>query len=527
MADLTLGTGVLVVPPSQAEIEERLLSQDEHQQRRARRIKTISQIGRLSLNPGPVLTVMQADGNDPDQLIKALAQCPILSGRVIGVANSAGSSAIHRMDSIERCVRHLGAKQTRTIAMTMAMQLMVDQLDVDQDLVKGLWASAATKAIAAQLVAETIRPEQAEQAYSLGLLQDIGLPVLLAVDAEFFKHKLAGSKGKSSWIELERAHFGIDHAELGAVMLQSWNAPPDIVLQVSRHHGTVSDDDMAWLSEMPSRIAGLLPHLDEQPTKDQSQTLAAAHARFLKESFDTLDALLGTIKKRFQRLGKAAGGTSQMPKDFVSQLIQSVASDTYSLAAKVSRLDQQLANQVDRLASAQEDALSDTLTGLLNRRGFESFGQQMLDQAAKANLSVACLMIDLDDFKPINDTHGHAAGDRILSTAAELLRVNVAKGDLVARVGGDEFAILLLGDRQGVAHALAQRLHAVCNGKAIAMDNGSNATLAMSIGGVFLEHVSNATTTDQLTEAADQVMYATKRAGKAGLKFEAIKRNAA
>lgn len=503
------------------------MSQQDQQQRSARRQKTISQIGRLSLNPGPLLKVMQAGGNDPDKLIKALAQCPVLSARVIGVANSAGSSAIHRMDSIDRCVRHLGAKQTRTVALTMAMQLMIDQLDVDQELIQGLWASATTKAIAAQLVAETISPDQAERAYSLGLLQDIGLPVLLAVDADFFKSKLAGSTGKSSWIELERAHFGIDHAELGAVMLQSWNAPPDIVLQVNRHHASLAEDDMAWLSEMPARFAGLLPHLDEMSTKDQSQTLAAVHARFLSESFDSLDTLLSQIKQRFKALGKAAGGSSQMPGDFVSQLIQSVASDTFSLAAKVSRLDQQLAETVDALACAQEDALSDQLTGLLNRRGFESFGQQLLNQAAKANLSVACLIIDLDDFKPINDTHGHAAGDRVLTAAAELLRANVARGDLVARMGGDEFVILILGDREADAHALAQRLHAVCNGKAIPISIDQQAMLAMSIGGVFLEHVNSRTTVGPLAQAADQVMYEIKHTGKSGMKFEKLKRHAA
>lgn len=509
-------------------IEERSVSQDEQQQQRqSRREQTISQIGRLRLNPGPVLKVMQADGNDPDQLIKALAQCPVLSARVIGVANSAGSSAIHRMDTIDRCVRHLGAKQTRTIALTMAMQLMVDQLDVDQDLIARLWSSAAFKAVAAQLVAQTISPEAADRAYSLGLLQDIGLPVLLAVDPDFFQNKLAGSKGKSSWIELERAHFGIDHAELGGVMLQSWNAPADLVLQVSRHHKPLIEDDMGWLAEMPSRIAGLLPHLDEQPTEDQSQTLAAAHARFLSDAYDTLENLLAAIKGRYKALGKAAGGSVQIPDDFVSQLIASVTGDTFSLAAKVSRLERQLAEQVDQLAFAQQDARSDALTGLLNRRGFESFAQQMLAQAAKANLSVACLMIDLDDFKPINDTHGHAAGDHILTAAARLLQANTAKGDLVARVGGDEFVVLILGDQQGDAHALAQRLHAVCNGRAIALGNGHEASLAMSIGGVFLERVTNTTTANQLTDAADHVMYGIKRSGKSGLKFEALKRKAA
>lgn len=503
------------------------MSQADLVKRKERREKTISQIGRLSLNPGPVLKVMQADGNDPDQLIKALAQCPVLSGRVIGVANSAGSSAIHRMDTIDRCVRHLGAKQTRTIALTMAMQLMVDQLEVDQELVQGLWASAAFKAVAAQLIAETVSPPQAEKAYSLGLLQDIGLPVLLAVDPAFFRDKLAASTGKSSWIELERAHFGIDHAELGAVMLQSWNAPADIVRQVGRHHDPLNNGDMAWLAEMPSRFAGLLPHLNEQTTDDQSQTLAAAHARFLSDSFDTLDALMAKIKQRFKGLGKAAGGASQMPSNFVSQLIKCVASDTFALAAKVSRLDKQLAEQVDRLATAQADALCDQLTGLLNRRGFETFGQQMLAQAAKANHSVACIMIDLDDFKPINDSFGHAAGDLVLTTAADMLRANVAKGDLVARLGGDEFCILLLGERQADAQALAQRVHAVCNGKMIPIDTDSNVKLGMSIGGVFLHRVTNSTTADQLAVAADEVMYGIKHAGKAGLKFEEMKRKAA
>jgi len=470
---------------------------------------------------------MKADGSDPDELIKVLEQCPVLTARVIGVANSAGSSAIHRMDTIERCVRHLGGKQTRTIALTMAMQLMVEKLDVDQDLVRKLWGSATTKAVAAKIAAEAVNPDEADKAYSLGLLQDIALPVLLAVDENYFRKKLGGSSGKRSWIELEREYFGIDHAELGGVMLQSWNAPPELVKQVIRHHAPLSDDDMAWVAEMPSRFAGLLPHLGENPTKEQASTLNAAHARFLSEQYESMDVLMAQVRSRVKALGKAAGGVTQLPKDFVSQLVASVTSDTFELAAKVSRLDRQLAQQVDKLATAQEDALSDTLTGLLNRRGFETMGQQMLAHAAKARLSAACLMIDLDDFKPINDTFGHAAGDRVLETAAKLLKSNVSAGDLVARIGGDEFVILVLGDRQDVAHTLAQRLHKVCNGRAIDLGGGAEANLAMSIGGIFFEHVSNETVTENLIASADQVMYDIKHAGKAGLKFEAMDNNKA
>lgn len=491
------------------------------------RKQTLAAIDRLALNPGPVAAVMRCDGSDPDQLIEVLASCPVLTGRVIGVANSAGSSALHRMDTIDRCVRHLGAKQTRTIALTMAMQQLTQDLDVEDELLHALWAGSATKAVAAQLVAQVVSPEHAQAAYGFGLLQDIALPVLLALDPVFFANKLAGSDGRQPWTRLEREHFGIDHTELGALLLKKWYAPDSIVRLVQNHHDELDDDDMAWLAEMPTRVAGLLPHLDEATHKKQRQTLAAAHTRFLAERYDSVEALMKETAKRVKQLGKAAGGTPRVGPEFVQQVVQTVAQDTFALAAQVSRLDQQLGQQLDALAHSQEDALSDTLTGLMNRRGFESVGRQMLAHASKSGQAAACLVIDLDDFKPINDEFGHDAGDKMLKAAADMLKANVSSGDLVARLGGDEFAILILGDAQGDARSVAERLHAICNGRSINVGSGNMAKLAMSIGGAFLDRVSKDTGIDALINAADKVMYSIKHGGKRGVSFEAFKHKAA
>lgn len=491
-----------------------------------RRQQTLQALDRLALDSGPVMAMMQCDASDPEALIKVLAESPVLAGRVMGVANSAGSSAVHKMDTIDRCVRHLGAKQARTVALTMAMQLMVQDIDIDEELVRALWVSATTKACAAQLVAEYVSPEETDKAYSLGLLQDIALPVLLALAPNFFKQKLASNDGKTDWTELERSHFGIDHAELGAMLLQRWNAPTGLIKQIARHHAVLVNDDMAWVAEMPCRFAGLLPHLQEKTTKTQRQTLAATHTRFLNGGYTSIDTFLKEVHTRVKRLGKAAGGPVKFSPEFIQQITATVAEDTFALAAQVGRLDRQLSQQVDALAHSQEDALSDPLTGLLNRRGFDSFGRQMLAQAHKAGLAAACLVLDLDDFKPVNDEHGHAAGDLVLQTAAELLRTNVASGDLVARMGGDEFAILIVGDQQGDAHALAQRLHALCNGRPIKVSQEHTATLTMSIGGVHLTAVPKDTSPADLLDAADKVMYRIKRNGKAGLNFEAMSRAA-
>ena len=495
--------------------------------RSQRRARTLAGLERLAFNPGPLAAVVQTDGTCPDQLIKVLSQCPILTSRLIGVANAAGSSALHRMDSIERCIRHLGAKQTRTVALTLALQLITQDLDIDQQLVNAIWASSTTKAVAARMVAEVVSPNEAEQAYSYGLVQDIALPILLALDPAFFTNTLSMPDARKSWVEMEQEHFGIDHAELGALLLQSWGTPQSITKQVRKHHVSLADDDMAWVAEMPSRLAGLLPHLDEPSTKAQAQMLAAAHTRFLTERYKTLESFMQETHSRVKKLGKAAGGPVKLGADFASKITQAVAADTFALVAQVTRLDNQLAEQVDKLANVQSDALSDPLTGLLNRRGFESFGSQMLSQAAKSRLPATCLVIDLDDFKPINDQYGHAAGDTLLKAASELLKSIVSSADLVARLGGDEYAVLVVGATQGDALAMAQRVHATCNGRGIVVGPAQKATLKMSIGGAHFPHLHSDLAVDDLLDSADQAMYRCKQKGKSGLEFQADQRPAA
>ena len=89
-------------------------------------------------------------------------------------------------------------------------------------------------------------------------------------------------------------------------------------------------------------------------------------------------------------------------------------------------------------------AETDFLTGLLNRRAFESRLDQALSQWSGTGTALAFILFDIDDFKGINDTYGHASGDEALKTMAELCRQTWRQSDVVARVGGEEFAVLCL-----------------------------------------------------------------------------------
>ncbi len=154
-------------------------------------------------------------------------------------------------------------------------------------------------------------------------------------------------------------------------------------------------------------------------------------------------------------------------------------------------------------------ATHDTLTGLPNRFLMFDRLNQLLVRAARYRTSFAILFIDLDGFKWINDSRGHDVGDLVLRGIAERLAQNLRAADTVARIGGDEFVILLESLRAGPdAIALADKIRAAV-GKPFALPGGA-ATVTVSIGvGVYPDDGRDA---EELLKAADVAMYRAKRA---------------
>ncbi len=156
----------------------------------------------------------------------------------------------------------------------------------------------------------------------------------------------------------------------------------------------------------------------------------------------------------------------------------------------------------------------DALTGLPNRVVLEQQLQQALTLARRQDSRVALVFIDLNNFKYINDQHGHATGDQVLVAVAERLRNALRTSDMVARLGGDEFVVLMEGLSQ--QHRLNDEAHAICEklftelATPVLLD-GRQHRIGASLGvAVFPDH---ALTLDKLIHAADLAMYAAKRSG--------------
>ncbi len=164
-----------------------------------------------------------------------------------------------------------------------------------------------------------------------------------------------------------------------------------------------------------------------------------------------------------------------------------------------------LARDFDRMADGLLEALKDPLTGLLNHRAFQERLAEELNRAGRAGHPVSVVALDLDDFKSINDAHGHAAGDEALRTVAAALRDELRAGDLCGRVGGDEFTLALIGADVGTADLAVDRI------RARIAAGGQGLTLSAGI----VSYPRHATAQDELLRLADGAMYWAKSNGKA------------
>jgi diguanylate cyclase (GGDEF)-like protein len=155
-------------------------------------------------------------------------------------------------------------------------------------------------------------------------------------------------------------------------------------------------------------------------------------------------------------------------------------------------------------------SITDGLTHLHNHRHFHDQFAREVKRADRSGQPLCLLLIDIDDFKALNDRHGHAAGDAVLAATAQLINDQVRESDYLARYGGEEFAMLLPQTDLDGAVALAEKIRVVLAEHAFTLPSGEHTVgLTVSIG-----VARHAVTADETFDAADRALYDAKAAGK-------------
>lgn len=183
------------------------------------------------------------------------------------------------------------------------------------------------------------------------------------------------------------------------------------------------------------------------------------------------------------------------------------SADIEALRAQVVRLTGEVERLTLRAEQAEALAAHDSLTGILNRRGFIDQVVRTMAYSRRHQVAAVLIYLDMDGFKQINDQLGHAAGDAALICVAQVLMANVRGSDAVGRIGGDEFALVLLnaGFEQGLAKAEQMQAHLDRAGFAF---EGQAARLGGSFGVRMLDDQKDA---EQWLAEADAAMWENKR----------------
>ena len=171
----------------------------------------------------------------------------------------------------------------------------------------------------------------------------------------------------------------------------------------------------------------------------------------------------------------------------------------------------QRAHLLERARAFEQRATTDGLTGLRNRQQILELAEREFQRARRLRHPLTTLMVDIDNFKQVNDTYGHAAGDQVLRAVAERTRSNLRDIDLLGRYGGDEFVVLLVETELDGARNVAERVRQAVAQTPVDVDRGPlNVTISVGVA-ALLEDCPNLAA---LVNDADVALYAAKKAGK-------------
>ncbi len=161
---------------------------------------------------------------------------------------------------------------------------------------------------------------------------------------------------------------------------------------------------------------------------------------------------------------------------------------------------------------AEKEAKTDMLTGLLNRRAYYEISEMEYQKLLRYHRVLSVVMFDVDQFKKVNDTYGHNAGDSVLQHVANIARETIREYDYAFRMGGDEFLLLLPETNEKQASVLSERLREKIEKQKIIDSRGNTFFVTASFG--VVEYTQREMSIEALTRRADEALYQAKKAGR-------------
>ncbi|MBI4530613.1 MAG: diguanylate cyclase, partial [Candidatus Latescibacteria bacterium] len=401
-----------------------------------------------------------------------------------------------------------------------------------------LWERALCCSVAGQVIAERAGLGIGDEALVAGLLEDIGMFLMAySLRDDYIRVLEEAERRGVEMTTAEEELLGVNHTQVGMILAERWMLPDALAVSIQYHHNPavvrkqgMSEDiakvvEVAYLSGLAADIFygwgksqrisqfkdGLLTlvHLDDSIAEDILSRLIdltreMASCFQIQVDTDASRSYAKILQEANVELGRMNMKYDQMYRELmagVGQLHQK-NEELARLTTELEEKNRLLQNLADR----------DGLTGVFNYRYFEEFLTRQVAQTRRYNRALSLIMIDIDNFKDLNDTYGHQQGNVVLRELAQIFTSSVRQADLVARYGGEEFVIVLVEtELKGAVHA-AEKVRHLVERFLFPREEGNPLHVTISLGVATLS--PDLQTAHQLIEAADKALYEAKQRGR-------------
>ena len=460
---------------------------------------------------------------DPDiemgRVAKAVSMDPALTTKILRIANSPLYAQRRKSENLRQALVVLGLNATLTLALSFTLVRSLRGTKPNGIDFPFYWRRAMIAAIAARALGEARRLPLGEELFLAGLLQDVAMLALDQAMPDLYRNSVKVQHDHHALAEFECKRVKADHAEIGGALMAGWNLPERLHCAISNSHKIEQDrtEDQAELFNRCVALSGLLADLFVLPSEQ----------RAFAETAQRVERSLGMDKHEFgQVLATVSGLIPDTEAIFETDLRGGVNPEVILEQARDILMIRNLQALRDvnslkavatKLAShtheLEEEIPRDALTGVYSRAFLDAYLLREFDNATRHVWPLSIAFADLDNFKRVNDNHGHQAGDKILQATARILKSNTRESDVVARYGGEEFVIAFPATDAETARSICERI--VSAFQHARHDLGAaKAVVTISVGYATHSVQTAFANAQDFIRAADQALYTAKLQGR-------------
>jgi diguanylate cyclase (GGDEF)-like protein len=469
--------------------------------------------GNLPTLPGIALRILEAVKQEDTGLKEVgdiLRSDPPLATKVLQIANSSlyGMKVVR----VQHAVNILGGELVKNLVLGFSLIRNTSADNSEFFDYTRFWKDSLISAISARRILQERAPSLMENAFILGLIHNIGILFLVQSMPREYEQVIRTAREEGTpQHEVEERLLGVTHLQLGTYIAKKWGFPDTLTIPIAYHHSPEAVPERGQNQILTETLHFAVQFSNFFHATDKGLHLALIERILRYYRIDQLveiDDLVEHVQDQTQDIFPIFELSVKDDHNYI-QIVEEARQELInSSRAFIERhLAQQ--NEIERLRVL---ATHDPLTKVHNFQKFTEDLDNELERVHRYHSRFSFCFLDIDDFKTVNDTHGHLTGDKVLKSVADYLRYNVRQTDVVARYGGDEFVLLMPGL---TARKACQAMERLREGIAQMSTVVENVSIRVTVScGVFCVSPETITSKDEVLKQADRTMYEAKHADK-------------